>query len=153
MLWLIFLFSVAQIATPEPITRQELGEIYLIADDIGVPRSVARQLNIEESGDWRTGQLGDAKAIGKEGGGYKSRGLYQLHDKWIDYLIDRYWTENYPFDIYNYRHNAKLALRYLFDLHCRFGTWEYALWYYNCGRITDVPECTKEYAKRIILAK
>jgi hypothetical protein len=38
-------------------------------------------------------------------------------------------------------------------LHKQYGTWERALWFYNCGRVTNVGESTRAYALRIIEAR
>lgn len=163
MILAAILFALLAAPLPaSPITPSILSAVLAIADASGVPRSVARQLCIEESGDWRTGTLGDPLAKSKLVRGYRSRGLFQLYEAPanLGYLLARYWT-GWRFDIENPIHNATVALRYLADLHRRFGTWFLAACAYNWGpgnlagvrRIEDVPESTKAYAERIINAR
>ena len=71
------------------------------------------------------------------------------------HLLSQHWYPRHGrenFDIFNPLHNAEIAMRYLAALHRRFGSWERALWYYNCGRVVDVPGGTREYARRIVEA-
>ena len=138
------------------------------AQRYGVPLSVAHQMQVEESGDPTTGAWGDAFAIGPvTAEGYRGLGVYQLYDKPenMAYLVRKYWTPYHrapkgapascamPFDVFNYLHNTELAMRYLADLHRRFGTWERALWYYQSGTVAGVNEKTKDYARRIVEAR
>lgn len=162
MLFSLILFVIAASLPAAPISTATLERVFEIADAEGVPRSVARQLCIEESGDWRTGKLGDPLAKSKLVRGYRSRGLFQLYEAPanLGYLLARYWTGG-RFDIENPIHNATVALRYLADLHRRFGTWFLAACAYNWGptnvamieRIEDIPESTRAYAMRIVEAR
>lgn len=163
MILAVILFAIVAASLPAtPITPSTLSAVLEIADASGVPRSVARQLCIEESGDWRTGTLGDATAKSKLVRGYRSRGLFQLYEEPanLGYLLAQYWPGE-RFDIDNPIHNATVALRYLADLHRRFGTWFLAACAYNWGpgnlagikRLEDVPAETRAYAARIINAK
>ena len=139
-------------ATAAPITRGEHAIIMLIADAAGVPRSVADRLQIEESGDRHTEQWGDSEAQGPVGSdGARCLGLYQLNPRWMEDLVGRYYPHPASyFDAWNPLDSAVVALGYLAALHLRFGTWERALWFYNCGRVTDVPASTRSYARRIV---
>lgn len=143
---------------PTPITPAEHAAIMRIADRVGVPRSIANWLQVEESGDRYTGAWGCAEAVGQlTAEGYRSLGLVQLYTEPgnLAWLIENYWTPFHPgevFDIFNPLHNAEVGFRYLADLHRRFGTWERALWFYNLGRVFDVPAGVREYARRIIEA-
>ena len=131
----------------------EIHKIVLdIGASLGVPRSVSDRLQIEESGDPITGEWGYADAIGPvDCYGSQSRGLYQISTRWESYLVGLYYPHPAKyFDWSNPIDNATVALGYLSDLHRRLGTWERALWFYNCGRVTDVPENTQKYAQRII---
>lgn len=138
-----------------PISRETHAIVMLIAEASGVPRSVANQLQIEESGDWHTGTWGDPCAVGPIGAdGYRSRGLYGISMKWQAYLVSLYYPHAPAyFDWSNPCDSAVVGLGYLSALHKRFGTWELALYFYNCGRVVDVPEDTKSYARRIIEAR
>lgn len=135
----------------ESISREVHAAVMQIADDCGVPRSVANALQIEESGWYKTGTWGDAKAVNHgEPGGWESRGLYQLYYKPsnIEFLLSHYWTSSETFNVFNPLHNATVALRYLADLHKRHGTWLAANAYYNGG-----SAYSWERAKRIIEAR
>jgi hypothetical protein len=154
--------AIALTASPliaEPISHEVRAQVLQVADKAGVPRSIADRLQIEESGDPTTtgpASWGDALAVGAiTKSGYRSLGLVQLYTepKNLTWLIAHYWTPFHPseiFDIFNPLHNAEVGLRYLAALHRRLLTWERALWYYNCGRVTDVPESTRQYAARIV---
>jgi hypothetical protein len=160
--------SLAAYLPAAPIDDATFSAIMQIADREGVPLSVAARLMFEESGDPVTLSRGDPDAIGDEATGWPSVGLYQLHTKPenIDYLVKTHWTdrgETGEFDIRNPRHNSTVALRYLADLHRRFGTWYLAACYYNCGpprwdHIAKrylpkiIPPGTQRYARRIIYA-
>jgi len=130
-----------------PISRQEHSLVLAIGYALGVPTSVTDRLQIEESGEPSTGGWGHAAQIGKDG----SRGLFQLSPVWQGYLVGLYYPHSARyFDVFNPIDNAVVALGYLADLHKRLGSWERALWYYNCGYVTDVPQKTRNYAERII---
>ena len=140
--------ALAVTASAAQITDATFWQIMEIADREGVPRSVAAQLMTEESG-------GDILAIGDEMTGWPSVGLFQLHTRPanINYLIGRYWRGPWEFDIFDPIENATLALRYLADLHDRFGSWYMAACRYNCGPGAKVvPERTRAYARRIVNA-
>lgn len=139
-LWL----AVAAFAMAEPIPRYTLDAVLAIGQGAGVPREITYALMMEESG-------GDAAARSKlTCEGYRSRGLFQLYERPsnLDTLLGKYWIG--AFDILNPVQNATVALRYLADLYARFGTWERALWFYNSGRIVNVPANTRAYARRIV---
>lgn len=123
-----------------------------IADNLNVPRSIADRLQIEESGDKATGEWGEAAKLGYRGSdGYCCRGLYQIHPKWQVYLVGLYYPISAEFfDWSNPIDSALVGLGYLAALHKRFGSWERALWYYNLGRVTNVPSDVKAYARRIV---
>jgi hypothetical protein len=138
------------------ITPEQQMEVMEIADEFGVPRSVAFRLQVEETGNPKTGAWG-CFDVGShdEVEGYHSQGLYQLFEKFIKYFAEIYWYgygETETFDVFNYRHNATVAFRYLADLHKRYGTWYLALLFYNHGNIETASEETKAYAMRIISA-
>lgn len=148
---LALLLSAASL-TAEPLTRAEHAMIMTLADAQGVPRSIADRLQIEESGDPRTGAWGDSEAQGPVGSdGARCLGLYQINPRWMADLVGRYYPHPARyFDALNPIDSAVVALGYLAVLHRRFGTWERALWFYNCGRVTDVPASTRSYARRIV---
>jgi hypothetical protein len=165
--FLIF-FAISLPAYAVPIDDATLTAVMEIADDEGVPRSVAYQLQVEESGDRRTGTRGDAGAINNdEPEGWPSKGLYQLYMKPenIEYLLALYWYgrgETETFDPVNPIHSAKVGLRYLADLHRQLGTWYRAACGYNAGKsrvLSGTVERearyarTRTYALRIISAK
>lgn len=135
-----------------PISKADHDTIMVIADNLNVPRSVADRLQIEESGDKATGEWGNPRKIGYRGAdGVRCRGLYMIHPKWQAYLVEHF----YPipakfFQWYNPIDSALVGLGYLSALHRRFGSWEKALWFYNLGRVTNVPRDVREYAKRIV---
>jgi len=136
-------------ATAAPLTRSEHAIIMTLADAAGVPRSIADRLQIEESGDPVTGAWGDPTKAGTAAP--HCLGLYQLNPEFLAWFLDRFYPHPaQAFDWANPLDNAVVALGYLAWLHARFGTWERALWYFNCGRVTDVPESTREYARRIV---
>ena len=151
--YLVIMLSLCALAaTAAPLTRSEHAIIMTLADILGVPRSVADRLQIEESGDPRTGAWGDSEAQGPVGSdGARCLGLYQINPRWMADLVGRYYPHPAQyFDALNPIDSAVVALGYLSALHKRFGTWECALWFYNCGRVTDVPASTREYARRIV---
>jgi len=137
----------SQIAFSEKISRETYVKVIEIGDASGIPRSITRALMHEESG-------GYAKAVSKKVDGYSSRGLFQLYEKPsnLNWLLSQYW-EGGEFDIENPLHNATVGLRYLADLHERFGNWYQALVFYNCGRVVNAPERTRAYALRITSAR
>lgn len=144
----------------EPIDDATFAQVMSIADHEGVPRSVAARLMFEESGDPRTGSRGNPKAFNKEPSGYQSQGLFQLHTKPsnIEELKRLDWTahgETEPFDIWNPRHNATVALRYLARKHRDLGTWYRAAVFFNSGKskIEHATDKTKAYATRVISAR
>lgn len=120
-------------------------DVMAISRRYGVPCSVSAQLMKEESN-------GDATAIGDEPTGWPSAGLFQLMTgPNLEYLVGKYWTSPEPFDLFNPRHNATVALGYLADLHGQFGSWYLAVARYNCGpNRQTIPERTKRYARRIV---
>ena len=115
----------------------------------GVPASVTRQLMIEESDKIPTA----VSRITPEG--YHSRGLFQLYDRPsnLDWLLKTYWHGDHPFNIYDPKDNAEVALSYLAALHKQLGTWYLALCYYNHGDVKTIPDETDAYAIRIIMAR
>ena len=122
--------------------------ILLIGEASGVPRSVASALMLEES-------RGDPLAVGPKGSdGSRSRGLYQISERWQADLVARYYPHPAQyFDWADPLDSAVVGLGYLAALHRRFGTWYLALCYFNFGRVVDVPEGTKAYARRIVEAR
>ena len=152
VLWLIGLVVCLFSA---PISPDVHAMILAIGDHYGVPRSVANQLHIEESGDWRSGTWGDAAAVGPVGSdGFRCRGLYQLNPRIEAWLVARFYPhEARYFNVYNPLDNATVALSYLAWLHRQLGTWYAAACFYNAGRVAYVPEETREYAARIIEAR
>lgn len=144
---ILLALALAAQAYAAPITPAEHSLVLLIGASQGVPRSVAAALMLEESG-------GDALAIGPVGSdGSRCLGLYQLNPRWMPYLVTHYFPHPaMSFDAFDPLQNATVALGYLAALHKRFGSWERALWYYNHGDVTHVPESTRQYARRIINA-
>lgn len=160
-IWISILFIFASVFLySAPIDDATFNAVMIIADQAGVPRSVAARLMFEESGDPCTGSRGNPLAYNKEPSGYQSQGLYQLHTKPLNIkeLIQKYWIafgEIEPFDIWNPIHNAKVALRYLAQKHKDLGTWYRAVAYFNSGRTNpvEITDKTKRYARRIIEAR
>ena len=153
--WLLLILFYALCAaslSAEPLSVSDHESIMLIADMLGVPRSVADRLQIEESGDPHTGAWGDSEAIGPVGSdGSRSRGLYGISMRWQSYLVGLYFPHPAQyFDWASPIDSAVVGLGYLAALHSRFGSWERALWFYNAGRVEDVPEETRAYARRIV---
>lgn len=134
-----------------PISEYVHGAIMVIADREGIPRSVANQQQIEESGNYLTGAWGTPEAIGDDGA---SLGLYQIQKKYIPYFLSLYWAkDDGEFDVFDPIDNATLAMRLMADLHRRFGTWYLAACHYNAGpNVFEFSERTKEYARRIVEA-
>lgn len=128
-----------------PIDRETRDLVLAIGSSRGVPTSVTSRLMVEESN-------GDDQAIGPRGSdGSRCRGLFQINPRWQAYLVATYYPHPVRyFDVWNATDNATVALGYLSALHHQYGTWERALWYFNCGRVRDVPESTREYARRIV---
>lgn len=155
MILALLLFIAAPIQA-EPIDATTLERVLVIADAQGVPRPIATQLMIEESGNWRTEALGDARAWSKVASkGYYSRGLYQLWEepKNLAYLLEQFWDGG-DFDIENPLHNATVGLGYVAALYKRFGSWYLAACAYNWGpgnvaSRRKPPKLTREYATRI----
>jgi hypothetical protein len=144
------LFSLPLMA--DPLSARDHETIMEIADNLNVPRSIADRLQIEESGDKATGEWGDPAKLGYRGSdGYQCRGLYQIHPKWQAYLVGLYYPIPAKFFVWsNPIDSALVGLGYLAALHKRFGSWERALWYFNLGRVTNVPSDVRAYARRII---
>jgi len=152
---LILAIASPALACPRLTPEQQL-KVMEIADMERVPRSIAFRLQVEETGDPIKGSWG-RPGVGShdEVDGFRSQGLYQLFEKYIEYFTDTYWYgygETEVFDVFNYRHNATVALRYLADLHNRYGSWYLALLFYNHGDIETASEETRAYALRIINA-
>jgi hypothetical protein len=65
----------------------------------------------------------------------KDEGLFQLNSEYLEYFIWKYWKEeDGKFDIYNYIHNTKVAVRLYKDLLRIFnGQKYYAVMAYNAG--------------------
>ena len=110
--------------TAAPISPGVHAMVLDIAASLGVPRSVADALQIEESGWYKTGAWGEAEAIGPvDCYGSRARGLFAISQRWQDYLVGKYYP--HPpglFDVFNPTDNALVALGYLADLHRRYGT-------------------------------
>lgn len=136
-------------AMGERISPRMVEYVLIIGEIEGVPRSVTRQLMAEESG----GHFDARSKLTKEG--FRSVGLFQIYERPDNLvsLVSRYWDCGGEFDIVNPVHNATVALRYLAGLHNRFGNWLQALYYYNHGSLVDVPQSTKDYARRIVNAR
>lgn len=158
----VLLLALALAAIPmvaEPISPATWRAVMAEAARQGVPLSIANRMQIEESGDPRTGGWGNALAIGRVSKeGYRALGLYQIYDKPSNmaWLVRKYWTPYHlatPFDVFNPLHNTALAMRYLAALHRRLGTWYAALCYYQCGRVEGASERTRGYARRIVEAR
>ncbi len=151
----LLLFALFLPLSAAPISQTTLAAVYVIADHAGVPRSIARALCIEESGDWRTGTLGDAAAVGSVGAdGARCLGLYQLNPRWMASLVARYFPDDpLAFDAFDPLDNATVALAYLSALHARFGSWISALAFYNHGDVETIPAETLAYCWRIVSAK
>ena len=155
MILALLLFIAAPVHA-EPIDATTLERVLVIADAQGVPRPIALQLMVEESGNWRTGAFGDARAWSKVASkGYYSRGLYQLWEEPsnLAYLLECFWTGD-EFDIENPIHNATVGLGYIASLYERFGSWYLAACAYNWGpgnvaSRRKPPKLTREYATRI----
>lgn len=152
----------------EPIDDATFAAILQIGRSEGVPDSVTYWLQVEESGNRFTGELGCATAINKdEPGGWPSVGLYQPYMKPenINYLLELYWYsrgETEVFDPLNPIHSAKLGLRYIADLHRKLGNWYLAACAYNAGignvlsgDVARLPKFakTRSYARRIVNAR
>ena len=157
ILFIAALFA-ASLVQAAPINRSTLLCVLGIARGYNVPESVAYWQQIEESGDRHTGQWGDANKPSRyKSRGYHSRGLFQIWEEpeHLAYLIREYWpAELGKFDIEDPINNAILAMSYLSALHDRFGNWYEALVFYNSGRLLkDAPQESKDYARRIILAR
>lgn len=156
---IIVLLAVAAAAAlySEPISQRTYDRVVGIGLAFGVPESVTRQLMIEESGDRKTGALGNAAAVSRQSvRGHHSRGLFQLYDepRLLAYLLAWFWPgDPAAFDIMDPLDNAVVALGYLAALHKRFGNWLDACTYYNCGRVRGAPPETLAYARRIINAR
>lgn len=155
MILALLLFIAAPVQA-EPIDATTLEAVLEIADAQGVPRPIATQLMIEESGNWRTGAFGDARAWSKVASKrYYSRGLYQLWEEPsnLAYLLECFWHGN-DFDIENPLDNAMVGLGYFAYLYRRFGSWYLAACAYNFGPGNvasgrEPSKLTREYAARI----
>jgi soluble lytic murein transglycosylase-like protein len=151
VLWGLLSFASLQVAA-ELITEATLKDVLAIGKQAGVPKSVILQLMKEES-------QGNIKAVSREVKGYHSKGLFQLYEApWnLGELLSKFWyayEENWvAFDIFNPRHNAKVAMRYLAALHREYGSWYRALCFYNSGQTRLAPQETKAYALRIVNAR
>lgn len=136
----------------EPISAATHTIVLEIGAILGIPKQVVDALQIEESGDRKTGAWGDALAVGPVGSdGVRCLGLYQLNPRGLDGLVKDYYPHKAKyFDVFNPIDNSVVALSYLAALHKKHGTWERALWAYNCGKVVNVPDSTRGYAARII---
>lgn len=152
----------------EPIDDATFASILQIGRTEHVPDSITYWLQVEESGNRFTGELGCATAINKlEPGGWPSVGLYQpyMRPDNIEYLLALYWYgrgETETFDPFNPIHSAKLGLRYISDLHSQLGNWYLAACAYNAGKgnvisgdVARLPKFanTRAYARRIVNAR
>jgi hypothetical protein len=135
-------------AMGERISPRMVEYVLIIGEMEGVPRSVTRQLMQEESGGCAEARSKPTKE------GYSSVGLFQIYERPdnLSSLVSRHWGQG-DFEITNPVHNATVALRYLSALHSRFGNWLQALYYYNHGSLVDVPQSTRDYARRIVNAR
>lgn len=155
MILLLMLLCLPLSATP--ISASVHDEIMKIADAEGVPRSVANQLQIEESGEWQTRTWGNPLAHSQTtDAGFRSWGLYQIYFEPgnLAFLIDTFWKgrdEKEAFEWSNPIHSAKLGLRYMAYLHKVWGSWYLAACHYN-GTRGEPSEATKAYALRIVRA-
>jgi hypothetical protein len=133
-----------------------------------VPPSVANWLQVEETGNWKTGAWGASirsRVPSREG--YYSYGIFQIYmePSNIEDLLKNYWWtfgETETFDVMNPYHNTRLAMRYLAGLHRQFRTWYLACCGYGWGpgnmeRIrpswSNIPLDVQAYATRIISAR
>lgn len=136
----------------KPLTVEQHASIMIMASSYGVPVSIADRMQIEESGDPKRNMWGDSEKVSKPGrDGFRSRGLFQISERWEEYLVSKYYSHKKEyFDWSNPFDSAEIALKYIADLHKRFGTWERALWFYNYGSVIDIPQSVRSYASRII---
>lgn len=156
---LMFLVCCLALAMPEskaPLTRGDHAIIMSIADGLLIPRSVADRLQIEESGDPKTGAWGDANKIGPVGAdGERCLGLYQLNPKIIPWALSMF----YPHDpkLFDWRDpidNAVVALGLMRWLHENLNTWFASACGFNAGigKVWrgDITDKTRAYAMRVI---
>jgi hypothetical protein len=143
-------------AYAEPLSRGDHAIIMVLAESLGVPRSVADRLQIEESGDPLTGAWGDSEKIGPVGSdGARCLGLYQLNPRVLSWFLANF----YPYDPrrFDWRDpidNAVVALGYMRWLHDRLGTWYLSACAFNAGigKVWrgEVGARTQAYARRIV---
>jgi hypothetical protein len=152
---LVLALSCAPLAAA-PISQETREMILVLADVFGVPRSVANQMHINETGDWKTGEWGRADAVRVEWTGWTSEGLMQLYTRPdnISWLLAMFWDHDpKTFDILDPIDNSIVALRYMRHLHDWLKNWYKAALFYNSGKLSGHSENTKAYARRIINAK
>lgn len=146
----VIVLSMTAVCFARQITADELAIVYRIADYHGVPRAVVNQQIKEESG-------GDTNAVSHmTAEGYTSQGLFQLYTRPdnLEYLLFLFWKQpRDEFDIFDPVDNAMVAIAYMEWLHSRFGNWFQACLYYNAGTVKNVPQHTRDYARRIVNAK
>lgn len=130
----------------QKVDDKTIEQIVQYGGTLGIPGELVLRLIHEES----RGYADAVSPLTSEG--YSSKGLLQIYDRPsnINYLLSKYWKEPYEFDVFNPLHNATLGLQYLAALRRAYGSWIRALWFYNCGRLEDVPEHTQVYALRIV---
>lgn len=111
--------------------------------------SLEHDIRIESLHNWIMAESsGRERAYNKKSRDY---GLCQLHD--VDYLVNKYWHGQEPFDIWNGEHNLFVALAYLSDLIDRRGVY-YGFMAYNIGpgRVSrgQILNCGIEYVAKIL---
>lgn len=144
-----------------PLSRGDHAIIMCIADSLGVPRSVADRLQIEESGDPKTGAWClDVEKLSDEvsAAGYHSGGVFQLYLEPVHlaWLVKNFYPHDPKyFDWRDPIDNAIVALGYLRWLHDRLGTWYLTACAFNAGigKVWrgDISARTKAYARRVVM--
>ena len=167
-IFILFFICVKLYSTP--VDDKTFIHVLEIAESEDVPASIAAGQLLEESGDKKSGSRGDFSVKSKkpeDDEGYYSESGFQIYmnpKKNLNWLLDMFWygfNETEEFDVYNYVHNTKLAMRYMSYLHKTYGSWFLAACYYNCGppgidykskkpKTKKIPERSKIYAMNII---
>jgi soluble lytic murein transglycosylase-like protein len=115
-----------------------LASIILYSSQTGVPVGIARGLMMSESG-------GDVTAVSRTG----DLGAWQLNPRYHAWFRDTY-NAGWEFEEQNVEASTRISLRYLAELHRRFGTWTKALEAYKCGPSGTAPEHIVLLCRKIV---
>lgn len=97
----------------------------------------------------------DEKAVNVNLNGSEDLGLFQLNSRYLESdFIPSYWSFDIHFDVFNWKHNAFIAINHIKHLLTTFNNPYLVISAYNCGAYAvengSVPESTMYYRDKVM---